>query len=140
VGKRKLIGELEIGEVAAQAGVQPSALRYYESIGLLPAPRRVNGRRRFDPSVLQRLAVIRVAKEAGFTISEIQTFLDGFEPDTPLSTRWRGLAEKKLAEIDALILRAETMKGLLQQGLNCGCMTFEDCPMFQDVECEGAGA
>jgi MerR family redox-sensitive transcriptional activator SoxR len=135
-----LIGELEIGAVAAQAGVQTSALRYYESIGLLPVSRRVNGRRRFDPSVLQRLAVIRVAKEAGFTIPEIQTFLDGFEPDTPLSTRWRALAEKKLAEIDALIQRAETMKGLLQQGLNCGCMTFEDCPMFQDIECESAGA
>jgi len=135
-----LVGELAISEVAAQAGVQPSALRYYESIGLLPSPRRVNGRRRFDPEVLQRLAVIRVAKEAGFTIQEIQTFLDGFEPDTPLSTRWRTLAEKKLAEIDALILRAETMKSLLQQGLNCGCMTFEDCPMFQDMKCEDAGA
>ena len=65
--------ELTIGEVARQAGIRPSALRYYESIGLLPVPRRVNGRRRYDPAIVQQLTVLQVARQAGFTIAEIQT-------------------------------------------------------------------
>ncbi len=61
--------ELMIGEVARRAGVRPSALRYYERAGLLPTPRRINGRRRYDPGVLQRLDAIRFAQRAGFTLA-----------------------------------------------------------------------
>ena len=53
--------ELTIGEVARQSGLNTSALRYYESVGLLPAPRRVNGRRRFDPGVVRLLGTVRFA-------------------------------------------------------------------------------
>ena len=130
--------QITIGEVAKQAGIQASALRYYESIGLIPAPSRVNGRRQFDAAVLQRLAVIQLAKNAGFTIAEIQTLLHGFEPDTPPSARWRALAVEKLSEVDALIRRAEAMKQLLQAGLDCGCLRFEDCTIIEGVGCSDA--
>ena len=84
---------MSIGEVARRAGVKPSALRYYEGIGMLPSPERANGRRRYDGEVLRevldRLAVVRVAQQAGFTLSEIRTLLDGFCEDTPPSERWR---------------------------------------------------
>jgi MerR family transcriptional regulator, redox-sensitive transcriptional activator SoxR len=64
---------MSIGEVARRPGVRPSALRYYESIGVLPTPQRENGRRRYDGEVLRdvldRLTVVRVAQQAGFTIS-----------------------------------------------------------------------
>ncbi len=126
---------MTISEVAKKAGIQPSALRYYESIGLLLAPKRVNGRRHFDADVIQRLTVIQFAKDAGFTIAEIQTLLHGFEPGTPPSARWRKLAETKLCEVDALIQRAEVMKKLLQSGLECGCMRFEDCTIIQGAGC-----
>lgn len=83
----------QIGEVAQRAGVRPSALRYYERVGLLPEPRREAGRRRYDSGVLcevlDRLAVVGVAQQAGFTIAEIRTLLDGFSEDTPPSERWR---------------------------------------------------
>ena len=75
--------ELAIGEVARRAGIQPSALRYYESIGLMPAPKRVSGRRRYEESTVQMLKVIQLAQQAGFTVAEIQTLLHGFAPDTP---------------------------------------------------------
>ena len=126
---------MTISEVAKKAGMQPSALRYYETIGLLPAPKRVNGRRHFDSGVMQRLTVIQFAKDAGFTIAEIQTLLHGFEPDTPPSARWRALAEAKLCEVDALIQRAGAMKKLLQSGLDCGCMRFEDCTIIDGAGC-----
>src|SRR6478735_9399062 len=95
--------ELPIGEVARQAGIRPSALRYYESIGLMPAPKRVNGQRRYDESTVQMLKVVQLAQQAGFTVAEIQTLLHGFAPDTPPAARWQPLARSKIRELDALI-------------------------------------
>ncbi|HUY79388.1 MAG TPA: MerR family transcriptional regulator [Ktedonobacterales bacterium] len=122
------MNDLMISEVARRASVRPSAIRYYESVGLLPAPRRVNGQRRYDASVLQALAIIQLAQQAGFTIPEIRTLFTGFAPDTPISSRWQTLAQTKLAEVDALILRAQSVKRLLEEGiLRCRCLTFEEC-------------
>ena len=124
---------MSIGEVARSAGVRPSALRYYEGVGLLPPPERENGRRRYDGEllreVLDRLAVVRVAQQAGFTISEIRTLLDGFSEDTPPSERWRPLAEEKLPEVEALVERALGMKDLLERGLRCECLRLEECSL-----------
>jgi MerR family redox-sensitive transcriptional activator SoxR len=127
------VESMSIGEVARSAGVRPSALRYYEGVGLLPPPERENGRRRYDGEllreVLDRLAVVRVAQQAGFTISEIRTLLDGFCEDTPPSERWRPLAEEKLPEVEALVERALGMKDLLERGLRCECLRLEECSL-----------
>ena len=124
---------MSIGEVARNTGVRPSALRYYEGVGLLPLPERANGRRRYEGEllreVLDRLAVVRVAKQAGFTISEIRTLLDGFSEDTPPSERWRILARDKLPEVEALVERALSMKDLLERGLRCECLRLEECSL-----------
>ncbi len=124
---------MSIGEVARKAGVRTSALRYYERIGLLPRAGRENGRRRYDGEALRealdRLAVVRVAQQAGFTISEIRTLLDGFSEDTPPSERWRALAQAKLPEVEALVERALSMKDLLERGLRCECLNLEECAL-----------
>jgi MerR family redox-sensitive transcriptional activator SoxR len=73
--------------VARRVGIRTSALRYYERVGLLPAPRRVSGRRRYDESTVQMLRLIQLAQGAGFTVAEIQTLLHGFAPDTPPAAR-----------------------------------------------------
>src|SRR5258706_120132 len=125
--RRIYMEELLIGEVARRAGIRPSALRYYESIGLMPAPKRVSGRRRYDESTVQMLKVVQLAQQAGFTVAEIQTLLHGFAPDTPPAARWLPLAQHKIAELDALIERAQQMKRILETGLNCGCLRLEDC-------------
>jgi MerR family transcriptional regulator, redox-sensitive transcriptional activator SoxR len=128
------MGSMSIGEVAQRAGVRPSTLRYYESIGVLPTPERENGRRRYDGEVLRkvldRLAVVRVAQQAGFTISEIRMLLDGFSEDTPPSERWRVLAREKIPEVEALVERALGMKNLLERGLRCECLRLEDCALI----------
>lgn len=120
---------MSIGEVARRSGVRSSTLRYYESVGLLPAPERVNGRRRYGGEVLLLLLVIRVAQQAGFTLAEIRTLLHGFSPDTPPSARWRALAREKLTEVDALVERVLGMKDLLERGLRCECLRLEDCSL-----------
>src|SRR4051794_8707574 len=117
--------EWTIGEVARRAGLRTSAVRYYESLGILPPPKRVNGRRRYDSSVLGHLAVIQVAQQAGLTMAEIDVLLHGFAVDVPPSARWRALAQQKLPEVEALIGRAQAMKRLLEDGLNCGCLNFD---------------
>ncbi len=130
--------ELTIGEVARQAGLRPSTLRYYESIGLLPVPRRVNGRRRYDPSTVQQLTVVQFARQAGFTIAEMQTLFHGFAPETPPAARWQALAEQKLCELDQLIERAQHMRQMLLAGLRCGCLRMEDCLIVEGEEsCRG---
>lgn len=129
------MNELSIGEVARQAGVRTSTLRYYESVGLLAPPRRVNGRRHYDPSVVKLLAVLRMARQAGFTVAEMRTLLHGFTQQTPPSQRWEALARKKLREVDALIARAEQMKRILEAGLKCGCVRLEDCVIVDGEQC-----
>jgi MerR family redox-sensitive transcriptional activator SoxR len=121
------MNELPIGEVAQRAGIRASAIRYYEQVGLVPAPRRVGGQRRYDPAVVDRLALIQFAQRAGFTIAEIQTLFEGFEDATPASVRWQVLARRKLEEVEASIVRAERMKVLLGQALACQCLRLEDC-------------
>ncbi len=121
--------EMTIGEIARLAGVQPSTLRYYESIGILPPPRRASGQRRYSREVLQMLAVIQLAKEANFTLPEIRALLHGQAPGKvdkrPPSARWKELAAHKLREIDAVIARAQEMKQLLEEGLECESLRVE---------------
>ena len=119
--------EFEIGEAARRAGIRPSAIRYYESIGVLPSPRRVNGRRRYDDDVLKALMIVQVAQKAGFSVAEIKTLLSGFPPGTPASTRWQGLAHRKLAEVNKRVEELQSMKRLLELVLQCECLDLNEC-------------
>lgn len=118
---------LTIGDVARRTGLRPSAIRYYESRGLIPAPRRVSGQRRYGPEVLTHLAIVRMAQEAGFTIAEVRTLVSGFPARTAASDRWRELAHRKLPEVDALIERLRAIRQVLEESLRCGCLTLEAC-------------
>lgn len=121
---------LTIGEVARQSGVATSAIRYYEDIGLLPPPVRLNGRRRYDTSAPHRLAVIARAQQAGFTLEEIRELFFGFVAGTHPSARWEPLARRKLAELDAQLARIHAMQDLLHEGIRCGCLTMEQCVLW----------
>lgn len=114
-----------IGEIAELAGLQPSTLRYYESIGILPPPRRMSGQRRYSGDVLQILAVIQLAKEANFTLPEIRALLYDYSEYSTPSQRWKELAQRKLREVDAIIAHAQEMKQLLQEGLECDSLLYE---------------
>jgi MerR family transcriptional regulator, redox-sensitive transcriptional activator SoxR len=131
---------MTIGELARRTGVQTSALRYYEEAGVLPPPRRVNGQRRYDPSAVRVVRVLRFAQQAGFTLAEIRTLFHGFGTETPLHERWEALAHEKLRELDEQIARAERMKAAIRTGLGCGCVQLEDCELPADAEVEPAAA
>lgn len=119
---------LPIGEVARRAGVRTSTIRYYESVGLLPEPQRVSGgHRRYDASILELLAVLRMAQQAGFTIAEMHLLVAGFEASTPASERWQSLAQTKLKEVEAIIAHAQQTKRILERFLQCGCLHLGEC-------------
>jgi MerR family redox-sensitive transcriptional activator SoxR len=117
--------ELTIGEIATLAGVQASTLRYYESIGILPAPQRRSGQRRYSREILQILAVIQLAKEANFSLPEIRALLYDYSEYSSPSERWKELARQKLREVNEVIARAQEMKQLLEEGLECDSLLYE---------------
>jgi MerR family transcriptional regulator, redox-sensitive transcriptional activator SoxR len=122
---------MRIGDVARRAGVRVSLIRYYEEMGLLPEPPRVSGQRRYDETVLRRLAVIDVAQRAGLSLEEIRDLLE--HGNDPMSARLRELAERRLPEIDALIDRAQRVRTWLQAATGCDCERIDDCALFDDA-------
>jgi MerR family redox-sensitive transcriptional activator SoxR len=119
--------DLTISQVAKQAGIRASAIRYYESVGLLPPPRRVSGQRRYQADILRRVAFIQTAQAVGFSVADMQALLRELDGELPLSARWQSLARQKLAEVEMLIQRAQGMRRMLEQGLQCGCPNLEQC-------------
>jgi len=122
---------LSIGEVAERAEVNVSAIRYYERNGLLPEPERESGQRRYTDETIRRLGTIDVAKQAGFSLAEIRTLLDSTDAGAPAHEQLRALAERKLPEVEALIERAEAMRGWLSAATACGCESLDACALFE---------
>ena len=108
---------MQIGELARRAGIQASAVRYYESIRLLEPASRVRGRRVFNQDALERFA-----KQLGFTLTEVRELFGGFRV-----SRWKPLALRKLSDLDAMTSRIQIMRTLLHKAVRCGCVDVEAC-------------
>jgi DNA-binding transcriptional MerR regulator len=126
---------MNIGQLAAKAGVATSAIRYYEAEGLLEPPARQSGWRRYDTRAYDRLLVIQAARELGFGIAEIRTLLNPQRKGAKPAARWRAFAKKKLAEVDATLQRAATMKRLIEAGLHCDCGEIGTCICSKGESC-----
>ncbi|WP_217548575.1 MerR family transcriptional regulator [Streptomyces sp. GbtcB6] len=121
--------ELGIGDLARQVRMRPSALRYYESIGLLPPARRVAGRRVFPAGTLRRIALVRMAQRAGFTLAEIRRLLDT-DTGRGATRQWRTLTERKIPELDRFIQETQALRNAVADCLACGCMNFDSCRLL----------
>jgi len=116
-----------ISGIANQIGLRPSAIRYYEQIGILPPAHRVSGQRRYDVTALHRLVVIQRARQTGFSLTEIKQLFFGFRAGTPPSVRWQKLKKRKIVELDAMLEQVQTMRDLLEQQGRCRCSALEEC-------------
>jgi MerR family redox-sensitive transcriptional activator SoxR len=122
------MAQLTISEVARQVGLKPSAIRYYEQIGILSKPQRMSGQRRYDKSVLYRLALVHRSRQMGFTLDEVRKLFFGFRTNTPVSERWKKLSARKLAELSALAEEIKTMQLLLKSmSEKCSCHELDQC-------------
>jgi len=135
---------LTIGETAARSGVRTSALRYYESLGLIASERTAGDQRRYARETLRRIAVIRAAQLLGLTLREIRLALNelprGRTPDRHdwqrLSQTWRGSLDQRIADLQAL-------RDRLSGCIGCGCLSLESCALFNPADRAaraGAGA
>jgi DNA-binding transcriptional MerR regulator len=126
-------GLLPIGDVARASGKAASSIRYYERIGLIPAPQRVSGQRRYSPAVLRTLAVIDTAQRAGLTLDEIRPLVAA-PGDPAVSQRLRQAAAGRLPEVRALIERAGLARRWLEAAAGCTCPSLDDCGLFDDPD------
>jgi MerR family redox-sensitive transcriptional activator SoxR len=129
---------LTIGEVARRSGLRPSAIRYYEAVGVLPEPDRVSGRRRYREEAVRRLEMIDVAKRAGFSLEEAAALFAAGSARAPAGAQLRTLAQRKLPDVRALIERAEAMAAWLTTATGCNCDTLDACKLFEP-DALGAG-
>ena len=118
---------MKIGELAKRAGLNASALRYYEKAGLLSAPHRVGGQRRYSGDALDRVLLIRFASEMGFSLTETKMFMDGLQSDAPVGPRWKKLAQRKIQEVLINMQRQRRLKSLLEHLLGCRCASLNVC-------------
>ena len=117
---------MKIGELARKVGIAPSAIRYYEQVGLVDPPSRVSGQRRYAPNSVRILRFIQLAKAGGFTIDEIKILVDGY-PYTKPAEQWHALAKKKKLEIRRKIAELQQIDAVLDALLTCECATINEC-------------
>ena len=121
---------LTIGELARRAGVATSALRYWEELGLLPAPDRISGQRRYPESAVARVGFILLQSDAGFTLSEQKALAAS---RLGARVQWRQLQRRKLAELDEQIADAQAAREAIEHALRCPHEDILDCPNFRSL-------
>jgi DNA-binding transcriptional MerR regulator len=121
-------GLVAIGELARRAGVATSALRYYDRLGLVSSATRAGGKRYYAAASAERVALIRLYQDAGFTLNEIGELLASWDR----GQRDLGhVAERKITELDGRIEDAQRAKKLLEHALACPYPDLLACPSFR---------
>ena len=135
---------LSIGEVAHRAGVAPSALRYYESLGLIASSRTSGDRRRYRRAVLRRVAVIRAAQRVGLSLEDIGAAFNGVPVDAaPTRAQWTRMAKRWRPVVDQRIADLEKVRDELTGCIGCGCLSLQRCRLYNPIDelgREGSGS
>ena len=120
--------ELTVGQMAERSGVSVSALHFYERQGLISSRRTAGNQRRFDRSVLRRVAVIRAAQRAGIPLSAIARALDELPKDAvPDQIDWQRFSSAWRQDLDARIHALEVLRDRLGGCIGCGCLSLAEC-------------
>jgi len=130
---------LTIGQVSARSGIAPSALRYYETLGLISSTRTTGDRRRYRRAVLRRLAVIRAAQRVGLSLEDISAAFSGFAPDAaPTKEQWARMSAKWRPALDQRIADLQKVRDNLTGCIGCGCLSLKTCQLYNHDDALGA--
>jgi len=129
MGKNRFL--LTVGEAAERCGVATSALRYYESLGLISSVRTAGNQRRYPRSTIRRISVIRIAQGLGLSLEEIGQALEQL-PDkrTPTKKDWGRLSATWRGRLDEQISTLERLRDDLEGCIGCGCLSLRSCALF----------
>lgn len=135
---------LTIGQLSARSGVAPSALRYYERLGLIRAERTGGNQRRYARSELRRVAFIRISQQVGISLEEIREALDSLPASrTPTAADWARLSTAWRARLDEKIRLLTKLRDDLDGCIGCGCLSLQRCALYNPgdrLAGEGPGA
>ncbi|GAB3151604.1 redox-sensitive transcriptional activator SoxR [Micromonospora sonneratiae] len=135
---------LTIGELATRSGVAPSALRYYERLGLIRATRTGGNQRRYERNMLRRVAFIRISQQVGVSLEEIRAALDSLpESRTPTKADWARLSASWQHKLDEKISLLTQLRDDLTGCIGCGCLSLQRCKVMNaddELAAEGPGA
>jgi MerR family redox-sensitive transcriptional activator SoxR len=134
----RLPDHLTIGEVSHRSGIAPSALRFYEDIGLLSAERTSGNQRRYRRHVLRRVAFIRAAQRVGLSLDEIQRALDALPSGrTPTKSDWQKVSREWTDRIDRQIDELRLLKSKVTGCVGCGCLSLRTCLLTNPDDYQG---
>ncbi|HEY3756803.1 MAG TPA: redox-sensitive transcriptional activator SoxR [Opitutaceae bacterium] len=135
--------ELTVGEVAARAGIAVSAVRFYESQGLLLSWRSAGNQRRYPREALRRVSIIKVAQRLGIPLASIKAALDSLPRGrTPTDQDWSKISARWHAALDERIARLTQLRDHLTGCIGCGCLSLKSCPLrnpWDKLAAEGPG-
>ena len=136
--------ELTIGELARRSGVSASALRFYEDEGLIRSRRTDGNQRRYERSMLRRVAFVQAGKAAGIPLKQIHDAL-GTLPENRIPSRrdWERLSRRWRDDLDRRIAVLEGLRGRLSTCIGCGCLSIDKCELLNpedEAAALGAGA
>ncbi|MFE9689693.1 redox-sensitive transcriptional activator SoxR [Micromonospora sp. NPDC005806] len=135
---------LTIGQLSARSGVAPSALRYYERLGLIRAQRTGGNQRRYARSELRRVAFVRISQQVGVSLEEIREALDALPSSrTPTPDDWSALSKAWRERLDERIRLLGKLRDDLDGCIGCGCLSLQRCTLYNpgdSLSAEGPGA
>jgi len=122
---------IDIGEAARRSGVAASALRFYESRGLIRSIRGTGNRRRYHRATLRRIAILRIAQSLGLSLREIEQAFDSL-PDsrTPNRRDWTRLSSRWGRQLDRRIDELQNLRDRLSGCIGCGCLSMKNCALY----------
>lgn len=136
--------ELTIGELSARSGVAPSALRFYETQGLIAARRTSGNQRRYKRAILRRIALIQAGRAAGIPLQRIRAALDTLPSHrTPTRRDWERLSRGWRDDLDGQIATLQALRNRLTTCIGCGCLSIDACGLLNpddEVAKIGSGA
>lgn len=131
--------QLSIGDLSARSGVAPSALRFYEDVGLITADRTTGNQRRYPRHMLRRIAFVRAAQRVGLSLDEIGTALASL-PDgrTPSKADWERVSRTWTGRLDRQIADLQRLKAKLTGCIGCGCLSMRTCVLSNADDVQSA--
>ena len=133
---------LSIGDVARRTGLSVSAIRFYESRGLVKPDRKPSGQREFARADIRRLSFILIAQQMGLTIEEIRDVLSELpENRTPNKADWTRISQHFRKRLDDHIAMVERLRNKLDGCIGCGCLSLKSCALYNpDDRASAAGS